>query len=159
MSEQVLNAILQLLGLIAREDGVTAEEEQTVTRFLREEVSHQDLDTYLNVFRKYITLANEQTDTIDEICSRVNQEQSNNQKTIIVIRLMEMVIADGHVSVKENELLYKISKQLYFSDQVTDLIKQFVLATHSASVDSEHMLLIDDGEVKSSEQTDSKWII
>ena len=42
MSEQVLNAILQLLGLIAREDGVTAEEEQTVTRFLREEVSHQD---------------------------------------------------------------------------------------------------------------------
>ena len=38
MSEQVLNAILQLLGLIAREDGVTAEEEQTVTRFLREEV-------------------------------------------------------------------------------------------------------------------------
>jgi len=80
MSEQVLNAILQLLGLIAREDGVTAEEEQTVTRFLREEVSHQDLDTYLNVFRKYTTLANEQTDTIDEICSRVNQEQSNIKK-------------------------------------------------------------------------------
>ena len=128
MSEQVLNAILQLLGLIAREDGVTAEEEQTVTRFLREEVSHQDIETYLNVFRKYTTLANEQTDTIDEICSRVNQEQSNNQKTIIVIRLMEMIIADGHVSVKENELLYKISKQLYFSDQVTDLIKKFVLA-------------------------------
>tara|TARA_B110000881_G_C18605043_1_gene538906 strand:- start:5781 stop:8480 length:2700 start_codon:yes stop_codon:yes gene_type:complete len=68
---------------------------------------------------------------------------------------MEMVIADGHVSVKENELLYKISKQLYFSDQVTDLIKQFVLSTHSASVDSEHMLLIYDGEVKSSEPTKS----
>ena len=155
MSEQVLNAILQLLGLIAREDGVTAEEEQTVTRFLREEVSHQDLDAYLNVFRKYITLANEHTDTIDEICSRVNQEQSNNQKTIIVIRLMEMIIADGHVSLRENELLYKISKQLYFSDQVTDLIKKFVLATHSDSVDSEHMLLIDNEPVKSSESTKS----
>ena len=155
MSEQVLNAILQLLGLIAREDGVTAEEEQTVTHFLREEVSHQDIETYLNVFRKYTTLANEQTDTIDEICSRVNQEQSNNQKTIIVIRLMEMIIADGHVSVKENELLYKISKQLYFSDQITGLIKKFVLVNHSASVDSEHMLLIDDGQVKSSEPTKS----
>ena len=153
MSEQVLNAILQLLGLIAREDGVTAEEEQTVTHFLREEVSHQDIETYLNVFRKYTTLANEQTDTIDEICSRVNQEQSNNQKIIIVIRLMEMIIADGHVSVKENELLYKISKQLYFSDQITGLIKKFVLVNHSASVDSEHMLLIDDGQVKSSEPT------
>jgi hypothetical protein len=42
MSEKVLKAILQLLALIAREDGVTEEEEQTVVRFLREEVSHQD---------------------------------------------------------------------------------------------------------------------
>tara|TARA_B110000037_G_scaffold28613_1_gene34018 strand:+ start:1896 stop:4862 length:2967 start_codon:yes stop_codon:yes gene_type:complete len=155
MSEKVLKAILQLLALIAREDGVTEEEEQTVVRFLREEVSHQDTDTYLNLFRKYITLADEQpeTDSLEDICSRINQEQSNNQKTIIVIRLMEMVIADGHVSVQENELIYKISKQLYFSDQITDLIKQFVLATTSTAVNSEHMLLIDDEQEKSSTPT------
>ena len=63
MSEKVLKAILQLLTLIAREDGVTEEEEQTVARFLREEVSHQDMDTYLNLFRKYVTLADEQPET------------------------------------------------------------------------------------------------
>ena len=155
MSEKVLEAILQLLALIAREDGVTEEEEQTVVRFLREEVSHQDMDTYLNLFREYVTFADEQpdADSFEKICSRINQEQSNNQKTIIVIRLMEMVIADGQVSVQENDLIYKIAKQLYFSDQITDLIKQFVLATTSTALDSEHILLIADEREKSSTST------
>ena len=151
MSEKVLKAILQLLALIAREDGVTEEEEQTVVHFLREEVSRQDIDTYLNLFRKYVILFDEQpnTDSLEKICERINREQSNNQKAIIIIRLMEMVIADGQVSSKENELIYEISKQLYFSDKITDLIKQFVLATTATTIDSENMLLIEDKKKKS----------
>ena len=155
MSEKVLKAILQLLALIAREDGVTEEEEQTVVHFLREEVSRQDIDTYLNLFRKYVILFDEQpnTDSLEKICERINREQSNNQKAIIIVRLMEMVIADGQVSSKENELIYEISKQLYFSDKITDLIKQFVLATTATTIDSENMLLIEDKKEKSSKPT------
>ena len=134
------------MALIAREDGVTKEEEQTVVHFLREEVSRQDIDTYLDLFRKYVILFDEQpnTDSLEKICERINREQSNNQKAIIIMRLMEMVIADGQVSSKENELIYEISKQLYFNNIITDLIKQFVLATTPTAVDSEHMLLIED---------------
>ena len=150
MSEKVLKAILQLLALIAREDGVTEEEEQTVVHFLREEVSRQDIDTYLDLFRKYVIFFDEQpnTESLEKICERINREQSNNQKAIILIRLMEMVIADGQVSSQENEHIYKISKQLYFSKKITDLIKQFVLATTATTVDSEHMLLIEDKKEK-----------
>ncbi len=155
MSEKVLKAILQLLALIAREDGVTEEEEQTVVHFLKEEVSRQDIDTYLNLFRKYIILFDEQpnTDSLEKICERINKEQSNNQKAVIIIRLMEMVIADGQVSSKENELIYEISKQLYFSNKITELIKEFVLTTTANTVDSEHMLLIEDKQEKSSKPT------
>ena len=155
MSEKVLKAILQLLALIAREDGITEEEEQSVVHFLREEVSRQDMDTYLDLFRKYVTLFNEQpnSESLEEICERINKEQSNNQKAIILIRLMEMIIADGQVSLQENELVYKISKQLYFSKKITDLIKQFVLATTANNINSEHMLLIDDEPEKSSTPT------
>ena len=133
MSEELLKAIIRLLVIVAKEaDEVDESEKNSVRQFLYENVSREDTKHYLLVLDKYIeeietgTEANDQ-ENIQEITTHINNELTQPQKLVVMVRLMELIIADEKITLRESELLYLIGNNLRFDKEIVDAIKQFVI--------------------------------
>ena len=150
MSEQILKAIIQLLAIVAKEDDLTKDEKRAIEDFLLESVSHEDAKRYMKLFKQLvdesIASAADEITRIDTICDKINSEQTVQQKTIIILDLIELIAADKHISARENELVYHISDRLNLERKRTDLIKAFVTINERSKINSSNLLIIDDGQ-------------
>lgn len=149
MSEEILNAIINLLAIVAREDDVTSDERASIENFLRNNLNEQTAGIYLRLFDE---LASDQTsvrseqDKIKEICFKINAEQTSQQKVVIILNLIVLIAADGKISTREKELLYLISEEINIDTSITDLIKAFVIYQERSKISSRNILVIDDGK-------------
>ena len=66
MSEEILNAIINLLAIVAREDDVTTDERASIENFLRNNLNEQTALSYLKLF--------------DEIASNSSNIKSEKEK-------------------------------------------------------------------------------
>ena len=127
MSEQILKAIIQLLAIVAKEDDLTKDDKKAIEDFLLESVSHEDAKRYMKLFKQLvdesIASAADEISRINEICDKINAEQTIQKKTIVILDLIELIAADKHISDRENELVYHISDRLNIDKKRTDLIK------------------------------------
>ncbi|WP_258104743.1 ATP-binding cassette domain-containing protein [Marinoscillum sp. MHG1-6] len=150
MSEETLSAIILLLAIVAKEDDVTLDEKASIQTFLEESLNETDAIRYMTLF---IKLSSEQAldkesekKRIIKECSKINREQTVQQKVAIILHLIILIAADGHVSEREQELLYYISEQLNVSKRVTDLVKAFVIFEDRKKIISRNILIIDNGK-------------
>ncbi len=131
MSEELLKAIIRLLVIVAKEEGeVDESEKESVREFLYENVSRDDTKHYLKILDTYVNDVDTGKDDysqIDEITTNINNELTQPQKLIVMVKLMELIIADEKITEREAELLYRIGKNFKFEDEVVDAIKQFVV--------------------------------
>lgn len=149
MSEQILKAIIQLLAIVAKEDDLTKDEKKAIESFLLESLSKEDAKKYLKLFEKLVYGSNlsndEEIEKINGICDQINKEQTIQKKIIIVLDLIELIAADGHISERENELVYHIADKLNIEKKKTDLIKAFVTVRDRNRINSSNLLIIDEG--------------
>lgn len=131
MSEELLKAIIRLLVIVAKEEGVVDEsEKESVREFLYENVSRDDTKHYLKILEEYlreIDTGKDDYKQIEEITTNINNELTQQQKLVVMVRLMELIIADEKITEREAELLALIGKHFKFDDEVVDAIKQFVV--------------------------------
>src|SRR5690606_11628865 len=110
MSEPLLRAILRLFAVVAKEGDVTRQERELIRMFLQEHLSHSSVDPYLNFFDE-ITRNSQggvgDEEKIRQVCSEINHELTQKQKIIIILDLVSIIQADGHISETE-ELLVNI---------------------------------------------------
>ncbi|MDH5608671.1 MAG: ATP-binding cassette domain-containing protein, partial [Cyclobacteriaceae bacterium] len=149
MSEEILKAIIQLLAIVAQEDDVTLDEKASIKNFLTESLSANEAEKYYQFFESLIkgrkVSLSTQEKQIDIICDQINHARTNQQKIVVILKLVELIAADGTVTMRESELLYYISEKLNINKQVTDLIKAFVIFQERNKVISSNILIIDDG--------------
>lgn len=149
MSEEILNAIINLLAIVASEDDVTSDERASIETFLRNNLNEQTALVYLNLFdaiaANQSSLGSEEN-RIKDICRRINNEQTAQQKVVIILNLIVLIAADGRVSDREKKLLYLISEEINISSRITDLIKAFVLFQERSKISSRNILIIDNGK-------------
>ncbi len=149
MSEKILKAIIQLLAIVAKEDQVTLDEKASIKNFLNESLSTEDAEKYFKYFESLIdSPAKDAKDEFDEtgaICDQINQAQTNQQKIVVMLKLMELIAADGIITKRESELLYFICERLNFNARVADLIKAFVMFQERSKIISSNILIVDDG--------------
>ncbi len=149
MSESILKAIIRLLVIVAKEDDeVTLDEKSTVLQFLYDNFTKDDAKKHYDFFESLIDkkLVRSDEDEIDLIVKQINQSQTNPQKIVIILKLVELIAADGTVSDRETELLYYITKKLNINSKVADLIKAFVIFQDKRKIKSSKLLILDDGE-------------
>ena len=131
MSEELLKAIIRLLVIVAKEEGVVDEsEKESVRQFLYENVSRDDTKHYLKILDEYLKEIDTDKDDysqIDEITTNINNELTKQQKLVVMVRLMELIIADEKITEREAKLLYHIGKNFRFEDEVVDATKHFVV--------------------------------
>ncbi|MEQ8626314.1 ATP-binding cassette domain-containing protein [Ekhidna sp.] len=133
MSEELLKAIIRLLVIVAKEEGeVDESEKDTVREFLYENVSRDDTRHYLKILDEYVNeieTGNGKDDhsQIQEITTNINNELTQQQKLVVMVRLMELIIADEKITEREAELLSLIGKQFKFEEDIVEAITHFVV--------------------------------
>ena len=146
MNAQILQAIIKLLAIIARVDGVSEKEKQLIQKFLNENLNDTAVPTYLKLFDQYSETPGIGQEEVVRICAQINQELSIKQKTVILLRLTELVLSDHSLSEGEEEFMQLICRSFNIHEGKYEAIKEFMMADSFREVNSPHLLLIDGDE-------------
>ena len=154
MSEPLLKAIIQLFAIVAKEDEVTTQEREQIEAFLLEHLNKNTVGRYLKQFDDYCNSiqigsevdSKEEQNRILSICKHINAELTQKQKVVIILELMGIILADGHISKRENELVKTIGEAFNVSATEVEAIKMFVVGKTPEELQLERILIVDDKE-------------
>lgn len=141
MSERLLKALMQLFAIIANPKSSQTGRQPIVEAFLKEQLNQELVEEYLKVFNEYFqqhqkkqNSSNKQKKAIAvssvkilTICNVINQELTQTQKIIVLIRLLEFINAETPVTEQEFEFVSTVSEAFNIPNDEFIYLKQFVL--------------------------------
>jgi ABC-type multidrug transport system ATPase subunit/uncharacterized tellurite resistance protein B-like protein len=174
MSEKLLKAILHLFAIVAKEDGVQQEEKASIKEFLEENLGQEDVVHYMDLLELYINETQEELevlphlepgidyDTVDFLddwskvmqnSAFINKELTKQQKLVLILKMIEIILSDGDMSERESNLVFYIGKAIKVDLRELKQIKKFVNETEIERFNSNEFLVIhnsenDIGEIK-----------
>lgn len=162
MSEELLKAIIQLFAIVAKER-ITDDERANIKDFLSLHLNQEGTRYYLNLFDEFVKanrkaagteLANVDDETaqfvddwahIMQISKKVNQALTMQQKAVIIIKIIELVYAEGHISERQENLIFYIGEALKIPIKDIQAMRTFVMGQDSDELNSKNILIIDEG--------------
>ncbi|HEY5692433.1 MAG TPA: ATP-binding cassette domain-containing protein [Cyclobacteriaceae bacterium] len=160
MSEELLKAIVQLFAIVAKER-ITEDERSNIKEFLGLHLNQELTRYYLNLFDDFCKTANRSAvDTnlddetlqfvddwsqIMQIAKKVNQALTMPQKAVLVIKIIELVYADGSISERQENLIFYIGEALKIRNKDLRAMRQFVVGQDIEELASKNILVIDEG--------------
>ena len=159
MSEILLQAIIKLFAIVAKEDKVTLDERNQIQEFLNEHLNETAVEGYLEQFDDYSASLStgkrhqaQELASINELCSKINQELTQQQKIVIILELISIILADGEISIREEELVTTIGKAFNISKKDIEDIKAYVVGEVEEDLNFEHILIINNQEESHTEK-------
>ncbi|MDW3211054.1 MAG: ATP-binding cassette domain-containing protein [Reichenbachiella sp.] len=153
MSEQLLKAIIHLLAIVAKEDDVTEDERSAIEDFLLENLSKDESHKYMQLFDQLTShMSGDRSVSFGEqkeitiLAKQVNQELTQQQKIVVILKVLEVIMADGEISDRELELLHLIGESFNFSTKAVDHIKAFVITKERSQLSADNILIVDDSQ-------------
>lgn len=141
MTEEILKALMQLFGLTASLEGTNPQYRSLVENFLAEHLNKELSQKYLLIFEEYAklrtTLSNETGQQLTSmrvstrmlvICTQINQELTQQQKVVVLTRMIELIAADGDISQRELEFINTVSSIFNFHRKELEGLFQFVVS-------------------------------
>ncbi len=154
MGEELLKAILELFAIVAREDGFHEEERNTIHEFLQENLNEDTIPQYISFVDGYLKAGLESDrghdgiEQIDRNSQQLNQELTHQQKLVLMLKMIELIYADGSMSEREAELVNHIGQSIRIIPGDVELIKVFVAQASVYELDIREFLIVA-GEEKS----------
>lgn len=151
MSERLLKAIIRLFALLAKVDGVTKYEKLTIKEFLFNKLNEDQALKYFEIFEELIALPDSnESDEYEEILKtsrQINVEFTQQQKIILVLDLVSLMIADGIITEGERDIVAKIGEAIRMEQEIIDTLTEFAVANDFGDFNAPHFLIIsDDGD-------------
>ncbi len=162
MSEELLKAVIQFFGIVAKER-ITEDERDIIKEFLSLHLNQDGTRYYLSLFDGFCK-ANKRTATsglanVDEatqefvddwaqimqISKKVNQALTMQQKAVLVIKIIELVFADDNLSERQSNLIFYISEALKIPAKDFRAMRAFVLGHDIEEFASKNILIVDEG--------------
>ncbi|MFO7656662.1 MAG: ATP-binding cassette domain-containing protein [Bacteroidales bacterium] len=159
MNESVLKALMRLFALVANVDAdeQTSDERDIIIEFLQQQFSNELVKTYIEYFDKYVTLyqpvaeegheARSKGKTIDErlkeLCDQLNEELTREQKTIVLINLLDYVFEDRKLTEKEIWFVDNAAAYLKVDEHEFNDLKEFTFDKFDTVKHQENLLFID----------------
>ncbi len=143
MSEEILKALMQLFGLIAKQDGgAGSNEAEYVRNFLEQQLNAEAVEEYFTFFLEHasdervakngeeetkvqLTSVKDSVRTLG-ICKKSNKQLNREQKVVVLVRLYELVNADRKFTDQRMAIIntvaevFKFSKGSYYYKKVID---------------------------------------
>jgi len=161
MNEELLKAIIQLFAIVAKER-VTEDELTNIREFLSINISHELIDGYMDLFKQYceekvegeVELDDADADTMEfvgdwsrimNITKQINEGLTQQQKLALIMKMIELFLADKNISERQNNLLFYIGEAVKIKQKDINDIINFVQAEDIEDLDYKNILIIDDG--------------
>lgn len=156
MSESILRALMQLFALVAKVDSISSDGRTVVEVFLKQQVNAELVANYMEIFEEYLEKhqkiskrkeGKERKRTsvnsvkVLRICTQINEELKQKQKTIVLLRLLEFVFA-GEYGEQEIEFATTVASTFNVPDDEFKVAMDFVLAKENDIPDNENCLII-----------------
>lgn len=176
MSERILKALMQLFAIIAKvevneetgEFKLDAGGRTIVDMFLRQELSQEQVEEYLALFDEHLETHQGKLKKKDskrkrtsvnsvkvlKICTQINEELTQRQKVIVLIRILEFIFANEEISDQEYEFAETVADTFNISREEFNLCLAFVKAEVNDKIDSPHYLVADTKEENTYEQSE-----
>ncbi len=156
MSERILRALMQLFAIIARVDGVTNTGRNIVQSFLKQQLNQELVDQYLQVFDYFLESHHQVSKKKDgsakrtslnsvkvlKICTEINKELEQNQKVIVLIRILEFIHSSAEISEQEYEFVSTVADTFNITFEEFSHLKSYVEDDSKNYADAPHLLLI-----------------
>jgi ABC transport system ATP-binding/permease protein len=172
MSERILRALMQLFAIIAKVEVLPnpresqeldaseiisfGEDSAVVESFLRSELNASLVKKYLDLFEEFIQIhhgASSRKDGVKKrtslnsvkvlrICAQINEELTQRQKFIVLIRLFEFIYSADHVGEQESIFVNTVSEMFNVALLEFDLLKSFLESTVQEVIDTPDVLYI-----------------
>lgn len=158
MSERILRALMQMFAIIAKVDGINNTGRQIVQSFLKQQLSSEQVEMYLNIFEEYLDAhqsvgkrkdgvvkrTSSSSVRVLKICTQINQELEQPQKIIVLIRLLEFIHSDTQVSDQEFEFVNTVADTFNIPKDEFQLLKSFIADGVEVIPNSPDILVIND---------------
>jgi ABC-type multidrug transport system ATPase subunit len=160
MSERILRALMQMFAIIAKVDGVNNTGRAIVQSFLKQQLSQEQVDTYLKIFDEYLEAHHQVSKKKDgtakrtslnsvkvlKICTQINQELEQPQKVIVLIRLLEFIYSSNEISEQEYEFVTTVAETFNIPNEEFLSLKHFVEDKAEIFPNSPNILVINNKE-------------
>jgi ABC-type multidrug transport system ATPase subunit len=158
MSEEILKALMQLFGLIAKQDGgVESNETEYVRTFLRQQLNSEAVEEYYKLFLKHSTdsksgeeegkvrlTSMKDSVRILGICKKINKQLNREQKVVVLVRLYELVNADHKFTEQRMAIINTVADVFKLPRNEIENIEHFVIHNDSQKLDFEGLLMAGD---------------
>ncbi|MEQ9230606.1 MAG: ATP-binding cassette domain-containing protein, partial [Cyclobacteriaceae bacterium] len=159
MSTILLKIIIRLLAIVAKEDDVTKEERDEVEYFLKDNINPEAIDSFMKEFDDYVAeilkediSESQEAERVRDLCAKVNEEFTYQQKVVVVMEVVSIILADGSISDREVELLKAISNGFNIDKNVLKSIHRFVAGASPKALESPDILILNGDLESQSEQ-------
>jgi len=140
MSERILRALMQMFAIIAKVDGINNTGRTIVESFLKQQLSQEQVETYIKIFDEYLDThqaASKKKDggakrtslnsvKVLKICTQINEELVQTQKVIVLIRLLEFIYSSNEISEQEFEFVNTVAETFNIPNEEFMGLKAFV---------------------------------
>ncbi len=163
MNEELLMLIVRLFAIVAKER-ITEDERNNLREFLLIHVSHDSISYFIEVFDNEITQISNHHNLDDtdhetaeyiadwakvlDICKVINESLTKQQKLVLLLKLIELMLQDGEISERQSNLIFYISEAIHINQQETDLIKLFLTGQDTEDLDYKEILIVDEGSTE-----------
>jgi len=165
MSEEILKALMQLFGLIAKQDGgVESNETEYVRTFLKQQLSADSVEEYYALFLKHseekrvsrLSRNSEEDESkvqltsmkdsvkILGICKKINKQLNKEQKVVVLVRLYELVNADRKFTDQRMAIINTVADVFKLAKEEMAAIEAFVVNDEMAKLDYDDILIVND---------------
>lgn len=150
MSEEILKALMQLFALIIKQDGGVEESEKAYVRtFLSKQLSSENVSQYYSLFEQHTGAgeegsnlapdAEQLTPVLDSvkvlgICRKINKTLHQNQKIVVLVRLFELVNADGKFTLQRMAIINTVADVFKVPKEETSIVEKFVTSTKPSEI-------------------------
>ena len=150
MSDPLLKAIIQLYAIVAKENKAAGREKELIELFLDQHLNRKSVVGYLSQYKSFSqSLSQESSDhekkrLLQPLCDQINAQLTQKQKTIIILELVSIILADQQVSEKEDELLNIIAQAFRIPADSVDKLRMYVAGQDPSELDIEDVVIISD---------------
>ncbi len=146
MSEQLLEAVIQLFALLARLDGVGDKERSKMYNLLDSRLNKEVIGTYMDLFDRFcdqeLEDSNDELTEISRLTREINGQITQQQKIFLISELTQLIYADNILSDEENQAIHDIGKALNIDDEELTSIQNFVAANTIEEFNSDNVLIV-----------------
>ncbi len=159
MSEEILGALMELFGLIAKQDdGVEAAEVEYVRQFLKSQIEIEKIESYMALFTekakstvKYDKDGNPIVDVRDSVkilgfCRKINKKLNREQKVVVLVRIYEMLSVSRKFTEKRMEVINTVADVFTLAKDEVKAIEAFNVQDDIANLDIQSILIANEQE-------------